>query len=65
MSEGGTALGLVEAHYLLCPYCGGRAALDSHCCSRCGALAESVNWRPPPGESWSPELALVSRRAAR
>jgi hypothetical protein len=48
--------GVVEAHYLLCPLCGGRASLTDHRCLDCGALAESVEWGPT-----SPELALVSR----
>lgn len=51
-------LGRVEAHFLLCPFCGGRAALLDHRCSSCGALAEAVVWRRL--EEWSPELALVT-----
>lgn len=47
--------GVVEAHYLLCPECGGRADLVDHRCSGCGLLATEIVW-----EQGSPELALVS-----
>jgi hypothetical protein len=50
-------IGLVERHYLLCPYCQDRADLIDHRCLSCGALAVAVIWEPS-----SPELALVSRR---
>lgn len=50
-------IGVVERHYLLCPYCGDRADLIDHRCLSCGALAVAVVWEPS-----SPELALVSRK---
>ncbi len=50
-------LGVVERHYLLCPYCGDRADLVDHRCLSCGAAAVAVVWEPS-----SPELALVSRK---
>lgn len=50
-------LGIVERHYLLCPFCGNRASLVDHRCSGCGAKAEYVVW-----SSGSPELALVGQK---
>lgn len=47
--------GVVEAHFLKCPYCGDRANLTDHRCLGCGALAAAVRWEPS-----SPELALVT-----
>lgn len=49
--------GIVESHYLRCPYCGGRADLVDHRCLGCGALATKVVW-----EATSPELAMISTR---
>lgn len=52
-----TALGAVEAHYLLCPFCGQRQDLTERRCVGCGAKPVGVLWEPG-----SPELALVGRR---
>lgn len=54
-----TKLGIVEKHYLKCPFCPGRADLTDHRCLECGAQAVAVVW-----SSSTPELALVSRRHA-
>lgn len=50
--------GIVEAHYLLCPYCGDRADLESHRCMGCGALADHVAW---DARDVSSEMAMVMR----
>jgi len=48
--------GIVERHYLKCPYCGSRADLETHRCMTCGAEAIYIMWKHD-----SPELALISR----
>lgn len=50
-------VGIVERHFLLCPFCGDRADLTDHRCLGCGALAVAVVWEPS-----TPELALVGAR---
>lgn len=51
-------LGVVESHYLKCPVCPGRAALDTHVCPGCGARAVAVQWDTP---LVTPELVMVGR----
>ena len=48
--------GIVERHYLKCPFCpDGRANLETHKC-KCGATAVKIEWVHE-----SPELALIAR----
>lgn len=51
--------GIVEAHYLKCPYCGDRANLRTHRCMTCGALAQYVVWKHD-----TPELAMIARSSS-
>jgi hypothetical protein len=52
-----TMEGIVEAHYLKCPFCRkGRSDLYAHRCTVCGATAVAIVWKHD-----SPELALVAR----
>lgn len=53
-------LGVVERHYLLCPFCGHRQDLVERRCIGCGAKPVAVVW-----EAGSPELALVGRPRVR